>query len=78
MPNIFDKIWEKLDFGTVLQNPFYKILTIASISVNLNSVPDINGQNFKDWKEIVLGCMDIDLALRNGQPASPTESTTYE
>jgi len=32
------------------------------MSANLNSVPD-----FKDWKEnmqIVLGCMDLDLALR--------------
>ena len=39
----------------------------ATISANLNSVPVLNGTNFKDWKEnvvIVLGCMDLDLALR--------------
>ncbi|KAI5416052.1 hypothetical protein KIW84_041190 [Lathyrus oleraceus] len=53
--------------------------TIASISANLNSVSVLNGENFKDWKEnikLVLGCMDLDLALRKEQPASPIESTT--
>ncbi|CAJ2635047.1 unnamed protein product [Trifolium pratense] len=55
--------------------------TIASISANLNSVPVLNGANFKDWKEdmkIVLGCMDFDLALRKEQPTSPTETATSE
>ncbi|KAL4361393.1 hypothetical protein GQ457_04G013430 [Hibiscus cannabinus] len=39
----------------------------------------LNGTNFKDWKrylEIVLGCMDIDLALRVEQPASLTAEST--
>ncbi|XP_058754566.1 uncharacterized protein LOC131627727 [Vicia villosa] len=47
----------------------------------MNSVPVLNGENFKDWKEnilIVLGCMDLDLALRMEQPPSPTDSTTPE
>lgn len=55
--------------------------TIASISANLNSVLVLNGANFKDWKEnieIVLGCMDLDLALRKEQPASPTDSSTSD
>ncbi|KAI5445104.1 hypothetical protein KIW84_013382 [Lathyrus oleraceus] len=54
---------------------------IASISASLNSVPILNGENFKDCKEdmeIVLGCMDIDLALRIEQPLSPMESSTSE
>ncbi|MCI90878.1 hypothetical protein A2U01_0112172, partial [Trifolium medium] len=45
----------------------------------MNSVPVLNEAYFKDWKEnidIVLGCMDLDLALRKEQPASPTESAT--
>ncbi|GMJ01540.1 hypothetical protein HRI_003823200 [Hibiscus trionum] len=35
----------------------------------------LNGTNFKEWKRhvlIVLGCMDIDLALRQEQPAPLT------
>ncbi|XP_057430655.1 uncharacterized protein LOC130723564 [Lotus japonicus] len=55
--------------------------TIGSISANLNSVPVLDGTNIKDWKEnmeIVLGCMDLDLALRVEKPASPTESSTSE
>ena len=54
---------------------------VASISANLNSVPDLNGANFKDRKEnmqIVLGCMDLDLALRIKKPLSPTDSSTSE
>ncbi|KAL4317848.1 hypothetical protein GQ457_18G010990 [Hibiscus cannabinus] len=39
----------------------------------------LNGTNFKDSKrslEIVLGCMDIDLAIREEQPAPFTEEST--
>ncbi|KAK9734067.1 hypothetical protein RND81_04G112500 [Saponaria officinalis] len=39
----------------------------ATISGNLSSIPVLNGTNFKDRKEsmlIVLGCMDLDLAIR--------------
>jgi len=52
---------------------------VASIYANLNSVPVLNGTNFKDWEEnmeIVLGCMDLDLALRIEKPPSPTDSST--
>ncbi|KAF1866837.1 hypothetical protein Lal_00018223 [Lupinus albus] len=55
--------------------------TIASISANLNSVSVLNGTNFEDWKEnmeIVLGCMDLDYALRVEQPPPPLESSTSE
>ena len=40
----------------------------AIVSTNLNSVPVLNGTNFKDLKDnvlIVLDCMDMDLALIN-------------
>ncbi|KAF1888669.1 hypothetical protein Lal_00036708 [Lupinus albus] len=44
-------------------------------------VPVLNGTNFEDWKknmEIVLGCMDLDYALRVEQPPPPLESSTSE
>ncbi|XP_047339673.1 uncharacterized protein LOC124943167 [Impatiens glandulifera] len=43
----------------------------SSISANVNSIPILNGNNFKYWKEnilIILGCMDLDLALRIDRP----------
>ncbi|XP_024046630.1 protein FAR1-RELATED SEQUENCE 4-like [Citrus clementina] len=43
----------------------------TSISANINSVPVLNGTNFKDWKEnmmILLGCMDLDLSFRHPKP----------
>ena len=54
--------------------------SLATISTNLNSVPVLNGTNFKDWKEnilIVLGCIDLDLVIREDQPASLTENNTH-
>ena len=39
----------------------------AIVFVNINSIPILNGTNFKDWKKnilIVLSCMDLNLALR--------------
>lgn len=59
----------------------------TTISANINSIPKLNGTNFKDWKEsvlIVLGCMDLDLALRIEQPtpltdeSSPDEKRNFE
>ena len=44
----------------------------SNINANINSIPMINGTNFKTWHEnlqIVLGVMDLDLALRVSSPA---------
>lgn len=52
---------------------------VSTISANVNSIPMLNGTNFKDWKEnieIVLGCMDLDLALRCEQPPSLTDASS--
>lgn len=41
----------------------------------------LTGANFKEWKEnvlIVLGVMDLDLALRKEQPILSDKSTKYE
>ncbi|KAL5861220.1 hypothetical protein ACOSQ3_002530 [Xanthoceras sorbifolium] len=56
-------------------------ISAATISANLNSIPMLNGTNFKNWKEnvlIVLGCIDIDLALRIEQPPSLTDESSTE
>ncbi|XP_073158433.1 uncharacterized protein [Henckelia pumila] len=54
----------------------------SSISANLNNIPVLNGSNFKKWKEhvmIVLGCMDLDYALREDRPVPLTkESLAYQ
>ena len=55
--------------------------SVSTISANINSIPVLNGTNFKDWKEnieIVLGCMDLDLALRTEQPASLTVASSSD
>ena len=50
----------------------YVVSTTANnVSAQVSSIPMLNGTNFKVWKEnveIVLGCMDLDLALRTEQP----------
>ena len=53
--------------------------SVYTISANINSIHVLNGTNFKDWKEnieIVLGCMDLDLALQTEQPASLTAASS--
>ena len=51
------------------------------IFVNVNNIPVLNGTNFKKWKEhiiIVLGCMDLDYALRKDHPPNLTSASTTE
>ena len=51
----------------------------SSISANINNIHVLNGTNFKKWKEhviIVLGCMDLDYALRKDRPADLTGAST--
>ncbi|KAL6321467.1 hypothetical protein AAG906_018403 [Vitis piasezkii] len=53
----------------------------SSISANVNNIPVLNGTNFKKWKEhviIVLGCMDLDFALREDRPSDLTSASTVE
>ncbi|RVW33834.1 hypothetical protein CK203_089087 [Vitis vinifera] len=53
----------------------------SSISANVNNIPVLNGTNFKKWKEhviIVLGCMDLDFALREDRPLDLTSTSTAE
>ena len=54
----------------------------SNITASINSIPMLNGTNFKTWHEnlhIVLGVMDLDLALRVSSPAPLTvESSSNE
>ncbi|PHT35615.1 hypothetical protein CQW23_23315 [Capsicum baccatum] len=47
----------------------------------MNNIPVLNNTNFKKWKEdimIVLGCMDLDYALRFDCPADLNETSSNE
>ncbi|CAH9098963.1 unnamed protein product [Cuscuta epithymum] len=49
-----------------------------NFTTQVNGIPMLNGTNFKSWKEaveIVLGCMDLDLALRTERPTSTPENS---
>ncbi|XP_075478716.1 uncharacterized protein LOC142519555 [Primulina tabacum] len=53
----------------------------STISASINSIPVLNGTNFKNWKEnvmIVLGCMDLDFALREDRPVPLTEGASAD
>ncbi|RDY01942.1 hypothetical protein CR513_14665, partial [Mucuna pruriens] len=54
--------------------------SVINVPAQINSIPMLNGTNFKVWKEtveIVLGCMDLDLALRVEEPI-PTMDNLQE
>ena len=79
--NIFIMIYLLCEHNKLFLLLYIYIALVASISANVNSVPILNGTNFKDWKEnikIILGCMDLDLALRTEQPPAPTTSSIPE
>ncbi|KAH1121011.1 hypothetical protein J1N35_004171, partial [Gossypium stocksii] len=51
----------------------------ATVSTDINSIPMLNGTNFKEWKSHLLiefGYMDIDFALREEQLAPLTTDST--
>ncbi|RVW67304.1 hypothetical protein CK203_064001 [Vitis vinifera] len=53
----------------------------SSISANVNNILVLNGTNFKKWKEhvmIVLGCMDLDYALKKDCLVNFTDASTAE
>ena len=54
----------------------------SNINASINSIPMLNGTNFKTWHEnfqIVLGVRNLDLALRVSSPTSLTvESSSDE
>ncbi|RDX97264.1 hypothetical protein CR513_19983, partial [Mucuna pruriens] len=54
--------------------------SVVNVLAQINSISMLNGTNFKVWKkavEIVLGCMNLDLALRVEEPI-PTMDNLQE
>ncbi|XP_024027760.1 uncharacterized protein LOC21410770 [Morus notabilis] len=54
-------------------------MTPANITANINSIPMLNGSNFKSWQEnllIVLGVMDLDLAIMVDSHSPLTDKST--
>ncbi|XP_048423734.1 uncharacterized protein LOC125469826 [Pyrus x bretschneideri] len=50
-------------------------------SLNFNNIETLTGSNYKKWKEdveMVLGLMDLDLALREEKPAAITAESTAD
>ena len=55
--------------------------SVANVAAGMNAIPMLNGSNFKAWQEkvhIVLGVMDLDLALRIDKPADINDESTSE
>ncbi|XP_034689325.1 uncharacterized protein LOC117917232 [Vitis riparia] len=53
----------------------------SSLSANVNNIHVLNDTNFKKWKEhviIMLGCMDLDYALKEDRPTDLTSYSTAE
>lgn len=51
--------------------------TAPNFAAQINTIPMLSGMNFKSWKEsaeIVLGCMDLDLSLREDRPVATPEN----
>lgn len=58
--------------GCLTMDPV-SVATAMNVSAQVNNIPMLNGTNFKAWKEaveIVLRCMNMDLALRSKRPPS--------
>ncbi|KAJ9556201.1 hypothetical protein OSB04_010815 [Centaurea solstitialis] len=55
----------------------YTVVNANNVSAQLAGIPTLNGTNYAIWKEsveIVLGCMDLDHALRMERLISTTEN----
>ena len=53
----------------------------SNITASINYIPMLNGTNFKTWHEklhIVLGVMDLDLALRVSSPAPLIVESSFD
>lgn len=52
---------------------------VNTSAMSLSSIEPLNGGNYKKWKqdiEIVLSLMDLELALREDEPAPLTDTST--
>ncbi|XP_078447017.1 uncharacterized protein LOC144715886 [Wolffia australiana] len=64
-----------------VSNGSNSVSNISNICTNVNSIPMLDGSNFKKWKEFVtlyLDAMDLGYALRNDQPKGIKDSSVVE
>jgi hypothetical protein len=50
----------------------------TELTVSINSIPMLMGSNYKEWKdtlEIILGCLDLDIALHQAKPHVSVEGS---
>ena len=60
---------------------FYAVFPQSGITDIRLDVPDLDGDNYKIWKERILlqlGCMDIDYAIRKEEPILTEPSTPVQ
>ncbi|KAF2291242.1 hypothetical protein GH714_020841 [Hevea brasiliensis] len=76
---------EKAETSTILAKFISMRYTVSTpagnIIASINSIPMLNGTNFKAWQEsvmITLEVMDLDLALRVPKPANLTNKSTSD
>ncbi|KAI6675746.1 hypothetical protein NL676_003652 [Syzygium grande] len=70
-------IFDAVDWASPAADP----ITPTNITASINSIPMLNGTNFKSWQEnllIVLGVMDLDLALRIDSPTPLNDQSTSD
>ena len=59
----------------------YLVMTLATITTNINSIPMLNGSNFESQLDnflIVLVVMDLDLTLRVDSLPSFSDESTFD
>jgi hypothetical protein len=52
----------------------YFSVKITDLTVGINSILMLMGSNYKEWKyslEIILGCLDLDIALQQAKSPVP-------
>ena len=68
--------WNLNEHAYLFLIPHSDLANAANLSTQVNGIHMLNGSNFKIWKEnveIVLGCKELDLALRMECPTSTLE-----
>lgn len=60
---------------------YIAVVATHSLIPNSANVPILSGDNYADWKDqilLTLGCMDLDLVLRETEPNTLTDKSTTE
>ena len=70
---IFIWFWNLCEHAYLFLILYLALANATNLSAQVNGIPKLNGSNLKIWKdnvEIVLDCMELDLALRMEHPTS--------